>query len=257
MRFLMTILLALVAAAIPFIASAQYDTHEIIQLHKEAIRPEALEGVTLVQWKGTEARPKGKVKQSYTLFQDNERNWACFREHGSTKSRDIFIGMQGWSVAQSGQREYVRPMRMERPEPAARMAHFSSPVLGEETREYQIEYQGLKLQGREQYHEFRIEAKNNDGFMVYLNPESFLIHHIRDWRVLDGELQSVEIIFDDYREVRDGAYLPFSWTYIQQGEVIASYQFDEIILNPALEQDPFVMPIQEERSTDARDQADR
>ena len=232
---------------------AQYDTQELITLHRTAVSPETNNILSAIRWTGTEIiHGTPTLINSYELIQDGNARWAATHTREGMLIREIFLGEQGWTVIGAGNQESVREFTIDRPYPAARQARWASPLLSAEQYQYEPAYKGQSRSGGGMYEEVMITAKNNDGFMVYLDPETYLVHHIRDWRIVDGKLQTIDIVYSDYREV-EGELLPFRWEYVQQGEVTITYQMQTAEANPAIDPGFWKSPVRPPLEMDPAD----
>lgn len=206
---------------------------EIVQGHKMASKDFLLDDVGTIRWEGTEYRKDTTIVGSVSWVQDGESKWQLQRKQGQMTYTETFTGNTGWMVSHSENFQTVSNFVYERAIPFKRMGQWKSFLSHAEAYQYELECLGTKRVGPVNLIEFRLMGKQHDGCMLYLNPETLLLDHIRDQMVFQGKQQSVEIYYSDYREV-EGALLPFRREIIQQGESLAIYQFDSVELNPDL-----------------------
>lgn len=217
----------------PHFLAAQQDYTEVLEAHKTATREHLLENVGSIRWIGTEIRDDSVTVGTVSFVQSGENRWQLQRIQGQLTFTETFTGSSGWLVTESDNFQNVSDFIYERPVPFKRMAQWKSFLGNAEAYQYEIEYLGVKRIGPVNLMEFRMTGKQFDGFMLYLDPETTLLHHIRDQRIIQGKQQSVEVYFSDYREV-EGAMLPFRREIVQRGETLTVYQFDRVELNPDL-----------------------
>lgn len=211
---------------------AQQDYSEILQSHRNATKEYLLENTGMIRWTGSEIRNDTVVIGTVSFIQSGEERWQIRREQGQMTYIETFTGDSGWLISESDNFQNVQDFIWERPVPFSRMAKWKSYLANAEAYQYEPEYLGTKRVGPVNLMEFRITAKQFDGFMMYLDPETHFLHHIRDQRIIQGKQQSVEVHFSDYREVEGGAMLPFRHEIVQRGETLTVYQFDAVELSP-------------------------
>lgn len=249
-RIFLLVLLSILPAASSL---AQQDYSEILELHKNATKEYLLENKGMALWTGTEIRNDTVTIGTVSFLQSGEERWQLKRVQGQMTYTETFTGESGWLSTQSENFINSSDFIWERPTPFRRIAKWKSYLGNAEAYQYEPEYLGTKRIGPVNLMEFRLTGKQYDGFMLYLDPETHLIHHIRDLRIVQGKQQSVEVYFSDYREV-EGALLPFRYEIVQRGQSLTVYQFDTVEFDPDLSPDTWQRP--SEPRADIQDPAD-
>lgn len=213
--------------------SAQEDGTELIQVHKQAVNPDALANAHSLKWIGTEANGANQVAVAFELLQAPEGKWQTTRDVPNATVTETFNGESGWVSSNAGGRQSTSDFQFENSSTIARMSQWGSLLAKAEQYGYEPEYRGQQRDGASMVHEFIMTGKNYDGFMLYLDANTNMVTKIRDQKIIKGRQESVEILYSDYREI-EGAMLPFRVETTRQGETISIVQYETLEVNPEI-----------------------
>jgi len=118
-------------------------------------------------------------------------------------------GHRGWSIQPFGGRKDPIPMSADDAKVLAEDADFDGALVNASAKGNTITYLGTEDVDGTNAHKLRVQLKDGNTLVVYLDPDAFLPIREIAFRTVRGTQQVTQTDFGDYEKV-DGVYFPFA-----------------------------------------------
>jgi len=188
-------------------------------------------------------RPKEQAQLPFLMDLERGRKQRLEIQFKGQTALQVYNGTQGWKLRPQLNRHQVENFSIEELKTASTWTDLDGLLIDYAAKGEKIALEGVeKVEGKNAYN-LKVTDKNGYTRHVWIDDQSFLEVKVEGTpRSLDGKEHAVAVYMRDYRPV-NGLMMP----YVQETTVDGvrdseKMVFDEIVLNPKLDESRFAMP---------------
>jgi outer membrane lipoprotein-sorting protein len=204
LRFFVFALAGLLAVS----PAAAMTAEELVAKHLEAVGGEAkLKAIKSIHTVG-KVRVGGGLDakvESWAIAPDGYRGEFSLQGMTAIQAWD---GQQAWSISPFRGRKEPQKLSADDAKPFIEAADIAGPLVDYKAKGNTIEYLGTEDIDGTDAHKLRVNLKNGDNAVYFIDPDAFLPIRVVNHRIVRGqeEVQSTDL--GEYEKV-DGIYFPF------------------------------------------------
>ena len=244
------IFIFLISSVFAFSLGAQ-ELDEILESHFEAIGQDKVLETNAFKIKAKVNQ--GGMEIPLILFQYRPNMYKSIVEVQGQQIISAYDGENGWMVNPlSGTTDPIK-LSGEQLKDMKDKADIDGKLYNWEEKGHKLEYAGTEeMEGTEVY-VLELDTKEGDKITYYVDVDSYLILKEKNKKMVQGAEREFEAVFSNYNDV-DGMIFPFSLIVMMGGQAVTDLVFEEIIINPDIDESFFMMP--EVKTTDESPQSE-
>ena len=221
------------------IVAGGQDLDEILESHFDVIGQDKV-----LKTESFEIKAKinqGGMEIPMTMYQKRPSYYKTVVEVQGMEILTGFDGETGWMLNPlQGSSEPVK-LTGEQLKSIKEQADIDGRLYDWEAKGYKLEYLDTEeMEGTEVY-VLELETKEGDKQKYFIDVDSFLILKLESKVKVQGSEQTTEVVYSNYDNV-EGMVFPFLLNIFSGGQNIMSLTFEDVTLNPDLDDSIFKMP---------------
>jgi len=232
-----SILIILSILTLSFSVSAQ-DLEQILDAHYKATALDKLEKIESIVTTGENIYTKAGIKSSFIKYQARPNKIRVEGEFQGSKVLQTFNGEKGWISAPAMGILEPKEMKSDELETLVNQSDFENPLWNYKEKGYTLELSGTSEDGSAFHLKLSMD-KNELNF--FLDKDSYLVTYIKSIQVIGGSETEIEIVHEDYTNVKG---IPLAQHVITKlnGEEVTSVRIKKVEYNKKLDHSLFEKP---------------
>ncbi|MFC2106983.1 hypothetical protein ACFLRY_01480 [Bacteroidota bacterium] len=227
-----------------FIAFASFsqDLDEILEGHFEAIGQDEVSKINSFEFKST-VNQQG-MEFPMIIYQYRPKMFKQLIEVQGQKIITSYDGENGWTVNPMAGTSDPIELTGDQLKSLEERSDIDGELFNWEEKGHKLEYIGTEeMEGTEVY-VLEMETNNGDNITFYIDTDSNLLLKKVSKLQVQGAEQELATLYSNYKDT-EGMVFAHSVIVQSGGNTIVTLTFDEVILNPDLDESFFKMPVVE------------
>ncbi len=212
----------------------------ILEAHYEAAAQEKMQKVETIITTGKNVYSMAGFESTFTMYQQRPNKIRIQGDFNGSKVIQTYNGQNGWMYAPAMGIPQPKEMKGEELESILSQTEFENPLWNYIEKGNKLELIGQSEDGSADH--LRMNTSDGDKLDFFISRSSHLITSIRSKQVMGGAETEIEVVLQDYKNVKG---IPMAQRVVTKmnGEVVTTIQIEKVEFNKQIESNLFEKPV--------------